>query len=69
MKVSRRLAHRINNELQIAIAAIGLGQSELAVKTLLGLSQLIAMQTVKTVDNCEACGFRRATLEPKENET
>jgi len=79
MKVSRRLAHKINSDVQVAtslleelqlkLIGVELAKTERIRKILIDLATLVQQQTVKTVDNCEACGARRTILEMKRKKT
>ena len=77
MKVTVKLAHEIANRLQIVVGSIDLALGEIgkpkavtialgkAKAAALGIGELVKEQTVKTVENCEACEHQRATLETK----
>lgn len=79
MKVTKKLAHEIQNRLTVVIGYLDLaletaksrgesaGHIRKAMAAALDLAKLVKAQTVGTVDNCEACGafIVRATLETK----
>jgi hypothetical protein len=77
VKISVKLAHEIQNRLQLVVGHIENGLTTLNSKgtsaveirkakvAALGISKLVKDQTVKAVENCEACGHYSATLETK----
>jgi hypothetical protein len=79
VKVTKKLAHEIQNRLQLVIGFLELALTKTNSKgaiavdirkakaAALDLAELVKHQTVKTVDNCEECGAVtfRAILEPK----
>lgn len=77
MKVTVKLAHEIQNRIQVVVGYIELaletakskgesaGHIRRAKAAALDLGKLVKAQTVITVENCEACGFKRTTLETK----
>lgn len=74
MKVTKKLAHEIQNRLQVVVGFLELALDKTnnkgaiavdirkAKAAALDIAELVKHQTVKTVDNCEECGA--ATLRP-----
>jgi hypothetical protein len=62
MKVSRLLAHKLQEGIQVAIGSIEAGKPQRAINALVELSKIIGEQTVLIVENCEACGLQRIRI-------
>lgn len=63
MKISRTLAHRLQNLIQMVMGFIEMKRDKEAVKKLREMSDLIGRQTVETVNNCDDCDYK-----PKDDE-
>lgn len=64
MKISKRLAHKLQNLIQMVLSYMELKQEDRAKKRLHEMSRLIHNHTVEEVPDCDDCPRDREEPEP-----
>lgn len=59
MKVSRKLAHKLQNFIQLIMSYIELDKDNSAKKKLREMSILIEHHTVETIEDCDECPHKK----------
>lgn len=59
MKISRKLAHKLQNMIQLIMSYIELKKEDRAKKTLREMSIMIEHNTVETIEDCDECPHQR----------
>lgn len=59
MKISRKLAHKLQNMIQLIMSYIELKKEPDAKKKLREMSILIEHQTVETIEDCDECQHQK----------
>lgn len=63
MKVSRKLAHKLQNFIQLIMSYIELKKEDQAKKKLREMSILIEHNTVETIEDCDECPHKKKSEE------